>query len=84
MSEFEKLKRDENLHIPIEEYRLIFEHRYVGCDGKTIRIEDPKILSYVISDLGGKNNGDIISYRYNILREMYERLMDQMLREVEW
>lgn len=63
-----------------EEYRLTLEHRYIGCDGKVVRMEEPKAYSY---NIAGEETGDVISYRSHVIQELFLRFMQSVLREVE-
>lgn len=63
-----------------EEYRLILEHRYIDCNGKAIRIEEPKAYSY---NIAAEETGDVIAYRTHVIQELFLRFMKSILREVE-
>lgn len=63
-----------------EEYRLTLEHRYIGCEGKVIRKEEPKTYCY---NIAAEDAGDIVSYRSYVIQELFLRFMKSVLREVE-
>lgn len=63
-----------------EEYRLTLEHRYIDCDGKVIRMAEPKAYSY---NIAGEETGDVIAYRTHIIQELFLNFMKLVLREVE-
>lgn len=64
-------------YLPIERYRIVLKHEYVGNEGKPYQIEEPLCIEYMVP------HSDYLPPSTVLINEMMDRLKTAMLDRVK-